>query len=260
MQKVVMLCLLSTGICFAMQKPVILWDLHEVIFNQQNPISVIIHYPYLYQAITQISWSLFKDLLYELIANIFDQKSTEDYLNIIRKHNNPYLEDLIIRVANRLNVIPTMDQLVYELTALGYPQHIGSNIGPLAFKKLIDPQNYPDFVSIFNQFDIPASQVAQWQDGILIRKPDPQYFQLYLNKNNLNPYEKHIIFIDDNIHNIRAAQKLGFDTILFKHPYQLRTELRKRGIPVAPPPYTIVSQNSSHALYNPRLYIKPQSN
>lgn len=256
MQKIVILSVLCTSLCIAQQKPIILWDLHDVIFNQQNPIPIIVRYLHIRQVISYTSLPLLKDLILELVTNIVQQKSTENYLNIIRKHNNPYLEDLLIRVANAMQIIPTMDHLVYELASLGYTQHIGSNIGPRAFKKLIDSQLYPEFASIFDQFDIPASQIAQWQDNKLIRKPDVHYFQLYLDKNNLNPFEQPIIFIDDNYRNIQAAQSLGFDTILFKHPYQVRTELRQRGITIAPPPYRISHQHNSHVLYEPKSYIK----
>jgi len=38
-----------------------------------------------------------------------------------------------------------------------------------------------------------------------------------------------IIFIDDRAENIEAAQKLGFDAILFTSQNQLQKELKKRG-------------------------------
>ena len=39
-----------------------------------------------------------------------------------------------------------------------------------------------------------------------------------------------IIFIDDRAENIEAAQKLGFDAILFTSQNQLQKELKKRGL------------------------------
>jgi FMN phosphatase YigB (HAD superfamily) len=241
------LCIMS---CIAQAQPIILWDLHDVIFEQKNPLCVIFNYPHLNKVITHTSWPLIKDITYELFSNIINQKSTDHYLDIARKHNNPYLEDLILQVANSMRFKPTMDDLVNELATQGYIQHIGSNIGPHAFAQLTNPQLYPEFAPFFALFDLSACQVAQDIDGIFIRKPDPRYFELYLAKNNLDPYTQPIIFIDENYKNIAAAQSLGFDTILFKHPYQLRTELRARGIDIAPPPYGISNQYQSYSLYN----------
>jgi hypothetical protein len=39
-----------------------------------------------------------------------------------------------------------------------------------------------------------------------------------------------IIFIDDKAGNIEAAQKLGFDAILFTSQKQLQKDLKKRGV------------------------------
>ncbi|TXK21136.1 HAD family phosphatase [Pontibacter qinzhouensis] len=73
-----------------------------------------------------------------------------------------------------------------------------------------------------------------WFDGIVVsgdekdRKPFPSFYQTLLNRYQVKPEEA--IFIDDNLRNIHAAEKIGLDSIHFQSPEQLREELEKRGI------------------------------
>lgn len=68
-------------------------------------------------------------------------------------------------------------------------------------------------------------------DGIVVSgdekliKPDPQLYHVLLDRYNLKAEES--LFIDDNIHNIEAAQKLGFHTIHFKEGVDLEKEVRE---------------------------------
>lgn len=61
-----------------------------------------------------------------------------------------------------------------------------------------------------------------------LEKPDPRIYGLLLRKMHLPA--KEIIFVDDKLENIEAAQKLGFDAILFTCEQQLQKELVKRGL------------------------------
>ena len=71
-------------------------------------------------------------------------------------------------------------------------------------------------------------------DGIVVSgeekcvKPHPQIFQILLSRYGLQA--TNCIFTDDNPTNIQGAQTLGFDTILFTSPENLRVELHKRGV------------------------------
>lgn len=73
-----------------------------------------------------------------------------------------------------------------------------------------------------------------WFDGRLVsgeeksRKPFPEFYQLLLDRFNINKEEA--VFIDDNLRNAEAAQALGIPTIRFENAAQLRNELTKRGI------------------------------
>jgi 2-haloacid dehalogenase len=61
-----------------------------------------------------------------------------------------------------------------------------------------------------------------------MRKPNPQFYKLLLERYELNANE--VLFIDDNLRNVQAAEALGIKSIVFKSPQQLEDELRQSGI------------------------------
>ncbi|MEM7215949.1 MAG: HAD family phosphatase [Pseudomonadota bacterium] len=61
-------------------------------------------------------------------------------------------------------------------------------------------------------------------------KPDPDIFELFLNRNDLEAAA--CIFIDDRADNVETASSLGFDCVLFQPETDLAGELRARGLPV----------------------------
>lgn len=69
----------------------------------------------------------------------------------------------------------------------------------------------------------------KWFDGIVVsgeektRKPFPEFYHRLLERYNITPTRS--LFIDDNIRNVEAAQKLGINAIQFHHSDQLRSEL-----------------------------------
>ncbi|QHS54768.1 HAD family phosphatase [Mucilaginibacter sp. 14171R-50] len=68
-----------------------------------------------------------------------------------------------------------------------------------------------------------------WFDDIVVsgtekmRKPNPAFYQLLLQRHNVKA--QNALFIDDNLRNVLAAQKLGIQSIHFNSPQQLKTEL-----------------------------------
>lgn len=73
-----------------------------------------------------------------------------------------------------------------------------------------------------------------WFDGIVVsgtekdRKPFESFYNTLLNRYQINPEDA--VFIDDNLRNIKAAEKLGIDSIHFTSPEALREELEKKEI------------------------------
>ncbi len=68
-----------------------------------------------------------------------------------------------------------------------------------------------------------------WFEGILVsgeektRKPFKDIYELTLDRFNIEAEKS--VFIDDNLRNINAAKELGINTIHFKNPEQLKTQL-----------------------------------
>lgn len=59
-----------------------------------------------------------------------------------------------------------------------------------------------------------------------LKKPDPAIYQLMLDRYTLQANE--CIFIDNNLGNVEAAEKMGINVIHFITPAQLRAELSSR--------------------------------
>jgi 2-haloacid dehalogenase len=78
----------------------------------------------------------------------------------------------------------------------------------------------------------------QWFDGRVVsgeekmRKPFPQFYHLLLDRYRLNADE--VLFIDDNLRNVKAAEELGIRSIRFQSPAQLHEDLKKLGIGLSP--------------------------
>lgn len=76
-------------------------------------------------------------------------------------------------------------------------------------------------------------ELLNWFDGVVvsgtekIRKPDPAFFQILLDRYNLKAEE--VLFIDDNFRNVKSALKMGIDSIHFISPDELRAEIVDRG-------------------------------
>ena len=73
-------------------------------------------------------------------------------------------------------------------------------------------------------------EFLHWFDGTLvsgeekIRKPNPLFYQLLLERFQINPGES--VFMDDNLRNIKAARKEGIPSIHFQSPEQLEEALK----------------------------------
>ena len=72
-----------------------------------------------------------------------------------------------------------------------------------------------------------------WFDGRVVsgdekmRKPNPAFYQLLLDRYDLKPEE--VLFIDDNLRNVKAAREMGIETIHFVSAEELGVELGRRG-------------------------------
>jgi 2-haloacid dehalogenase len=112
-------------------------------------------------------------------------------------------------------ITETVDVLA-SIKKAGYPLYALSNWSVVKF----------DEIRIEHEF-------LTWFDDIVlsgevkIAKPDEGIYQALLDRTG-RPAEE-CLFIDDSAVNIAAARELGFQTILYKSPQQLKSELQRQG-------------------------------
>jgi 2-haloacid dehalogenase len=109
-------------------------------------------------------------------------------------------------------------EVLHELRAAGVPLYALSNWSAEKFRLMRDRHEF-----------------LAWFDGLVISgevrvvKPDPRIFEHLLSTFGLEPGRT--VFIDDNAANIDAAEAMGFRTVRFSSPDQLRASLRALGLP-----------------------------
>jgi len=229
----VLLALSLTSITVAITPPqkdvIFLWDLHHVLLKPKGKIRALRNYPYKKLALKNANLRR-KFLKYSLISR-FKEVSSEKFLELGDRYHNPYFKDMILAASLAQEPMEQTVDILRELKEHGYTNHVGTNMGITTFKTITDPQKYPQFAHIFTNFDLDKSQVVT-RETDQFKKPNPKYFEQYLEKNNLDPNKTRIIFIDDRRKNVKAAESAGIEGIRFRHAAQLRKDLADKGIDI----------------------------
>ncbi len=218
----------------ATPKPIITWDLHDVLLQKSGAWSAVSGTE-IKDALFNLNWPLIKSLCSLLWNSLWKEATSEEFILTARHYNNPALAQIVINVANAQKVTPGMLDIVKKLNELGYTQQIASNIGLSSFEALITSTD-PQIKELFSYLvtDINRSHVVTVTKDGFIKKPNKMFFQHYLDKNPSLP----IIFIDDKEENIATAQEMGIDTITFTNPASLIEKLQKHGIDLSTNGYT----------------------
>jgi len=111
---------------------------------------------------------------------------------------------------------PSMYLLVEELKEDGIRVGMLSNID----------DRYTKLIRDFGFYDPFEPCLLSCEMGLA--KPDPKVYELLLK--TLNLPAKEVVFIDDKVENVEAAQKIGIDAIVFTSSKQIREELSKRDL------------------------------
>ena len=199
------------------------FDIHGVMFKNKT-------WTMLYEIIRNVDHTLLINILknpsFLYTALILRYKSgvVEEILTKLAQ-KYPFFEDYLpiyIKISNLQKPIPSTIETIYALKNLGYKIFIFSNIGSNTFEQF--KQEYP---AIFNLMD--GAVVSHLKDE-WIQKPHTKSYEILLETFQLKP--ENIIFIDDKMSNITAAQELGFNTIYFTSPKDLTAGLTQLGINV----------------------------
>lgn len=211
---------------------VFLWDLHEVVFenNIWDWIQIGWQHERKLETIFKLSPQIITfagKYLLEKIGLTKTQTTSEEIIAAARQAGNQGLIDLTINIGSAYYPIKGTLAIIDELKQRGYTHHIGSNIGTTVFKALKEK-----FPAIFDRFEV--AHIVHYVEGKpVIKKPNPDFYSSFLEMRGLKP--ENVIFIDDRYPNIRTARSLGINTIHFKNPDQLKESLHHLGISLEQP-------------------------
>jgi 2-haloacid dehalogenase len=110
-------------------------------------------------------------------------------------------------------IYPETVEIASALKSAGYPLYLLSNFSAEKFPLM---QRRFDFLTLFDDLIISGEHS--------VIKPDPAIFLLTLERIHRTAAE--CLFIDDSAPNINTAARLGFSTILFTSPEQLKQDLQ----------------------------------
>ena len=209
------------------QKPIILWDIHDVLFEKN-----IFHWAFLIITAPN-KWSMLAHLntksITLLIAYVLrkiklssQEVTSQELINAARESSNTSLIDLIINVGCSYEPNYQAIAIAQELHLQGFIQHIGSNIGTQVFA--IFQQTHQPIFALFQDYTIANPN----DKGIVYKKPNTEFFIHYLKKHHLQPQD--VIFIDDRPANVYAAQQIGIRALHFSSAEQLEKDLKIIGI------------------------------
>ena len=169
------------------------------------------------------------------MQTFFDEVCTFDW-----NENQDAGYPLTQATADRIALFPEQEELI-KMYYGRWEEMLGGPIEATValLKKLVDHPKYR-VVALTNwsaeTFPIALKrfEFLHWFEGIVVsgtektRKPFPEIYQTTLSRYNLKAEES--LFIDDNARNIAAAQALKIQTIHFKNPDQLATDLKAKGV------------------------------
>lgn len=211
------------------------WDFDDVLFDKNKKGIVgqaIKHSPTMVKHSVKIGWGYLK---YGLTGKKNKQvRLVKDLRNMKGQSAGAYrarLEAYDKKVGNLVDAFGNqkiakkgMPQLIAQLHAAGYKQRLLTNASTSMMNKLMKKRANKAF---FANFDGMTSVVYRSNKPV-VKKPNPAYFKQHINR--FNKTGQTIIFIDDKLKNVQAAQKEGMIGILFINPQTLRTDLSKLGV------------------------------
>jgi len=194
--------------CMAQPQPIrnIVFDLGGVILDIDVQATLKQFYELGFPAdLLQYPMNMNTDLFFKYETGVYD---TEKFRNEIRKKTGiDFTNDAFDRAWNAMIVrIPEERTRLIGMLAKRYNLYMLSNTSPL--HALVFEKMYEDASGISMQ---EAFKKLYYSFEIGWHKPDREAWEFVINDADIIPLES--LFLDDNIHNIKAAQELGFQAI-----------------------------------------------
>jgi 2-haloacid dehalogenase len=181
------------------------WDPHQLYrryFDQLEQIDQFL------AEINFLSWNAEQDRgrpFAEGIAELSGQFPQHDHL--IRAYYDHWEDSIVGPISGTVEIL-------YSLKRAGYSLYGLSNWSTETYPRI---QHQYDFFNLFDKIILSGD--------VKLVKPDPAIFNLTLQAIHRTASE--CLLIDDSEVNIMTARVMGFNTIHFKSPEQLRTELHQ---------------------------------
>ena len=211
---------------FAKEKPVILWDLHDCLFDKpkfavwRKGIWNIENKPKFLYEFFNVACS--KKIRSAVISQQ-DRQSyiPQSYFEALHDYEHLYTE--LNKLVNAIySPNKKMFQLLKELKDEGYEQYIFSNIGPVTLAEL--QHDYPQYFSHFSYLQNVINTITPAPDQ-WIQKPNKKAYQKALSSIGLENKPENVIFIDDRENNIAQAHKNGMNGIVCVTCKQVKNDL-----------------------------------
>ncbi|MBI3150973.1 MAG: HAD family phosphatase [Chloroflexi bacterium] len=146
----------------------------------------------------------FKDGVEEL------SKQFPQYASLIQAYDTHWEESLTETLHENIEIAKNLKQS-------GWPLYLLSNFSVEKFEVV---KRQHEYLAIFDEMIISGAHK--------LIKPDPAIFELTLNRINRTANE--CLFVDDSLPNIQAARNMGFITVHYQSPAQLKRDLYQLSI------------------------------
>ena len=216
---------------FSPHNHIFLWDLHDVILEKSlaSWFMSCMRFKRKREMLRHLNIKSIKIVFLFVLERLKltkKQMVSEELIKAAEATCNDALVELTVLVCTSYSPMKNTVTLMHELSDLGYTHHLGSNIGKTAFDDCTT--KFPAIFSLFEQVTIPFESPTESAVTRMIKKPHPDFFHAHIQKHNLQPEQ--VIFIDDKLANVQAAQSIGMHAIHFKNTRQLRRDLIKWNI------------------------------
>lgn len=158
-----------------------------------------------------MEWNLLQDKGRSFVEGVaLLSRQYPQYAHLIQAYHDNWIDSLGEAIAGTVSILKQLKEVGYKLYGL-------TNWSAETFPRARQRHDF---------FDLLDDMVISGEVGHV--KPDPEIFQILLER--IGRPARECLFIDDALANVQQAQRMGFVTVHFESPEQLKTVLQELGI------------------------------
>lgn len=158
-----------------------------------------------------MEWNLLQDKGRSFVEGVaLLSRQYPQYAHLIQAYHDNWIDSLGEAIAGTVSILKQLKEAGYKLYGL-------TNWSAETFPRARQRHEF---------FDLLDDMVISGEVGHV--KPDPEIFQILLER--IGRPARECLFIDDALANVQQAQRMGFVTVHFESPEQLKTVLQELGI------------------------------